>query len=391
MQYRTTVEGTKAAYWVAHTHQVLGLLVEVSLDATRVQNLGRGYSLTGDSAMLAPGQAAARGLYSTVRRLKELMLDNPRQLIRLGSLDPMIPELLAIQEDLADERNSSTYSPADAKILVERGLALADRMQRVIDEMRTEENQLLVGRDQTASGVAPLAIALAGLAILTTLIAAGFVFFQVRALSWAELQFRQVLEAAPDAVVVIDQAGSMVLVNSQLEKLFGYGRKELLGQKVEMLTPERFRQRHPGQRTNFFAGAHARPMGAGLDLYGQRSDGTEFPVEISLSPLEVGGAVLVSAAIRDITEHKLVEGQLRAQAEALEERASLLDIADDAIVVREFGGQIHFWSRGAEAFYGGARPRRSASLPTLCFKHSTRSRSRRLKPRSGWRDDGQAN
>ena len=84
-------------------------------------------------------------------------------------------------------------------------------------------------------------------------------------LSQAERQFRQILETAPDAMVVIDQEGGMVLVNAKMEKLFGYGREELLGKKIEMLVPERFRQRHPGHRKNFFAGAHARPMGAGLD------------------------------------------------------------------------------------------------------------------------------
>ena len=104
--------------------------------------------------------------------------------------------------------------------------------------------------------------------------------------SAGEQRFRLVVEAAPNAMVMIDRAGKIVMLNTQAERVFGYSRAELLGQPVEMLLPERFRSHHPELRRTFFADPQPRPMGAGRDLYGLKKDGSEFPVEIGLNPIE---------------------------------------------------------------------------------------------------------
>ena len=180
----------------------------------------------------------------------------------------------------------------------------------------------------------------------------------------AVLLSNDLLEALPDAIVAVDRDGTIVQVNSQAQELFAYDREELIGQKVEMLVPDSYRGQHHHHRQNFAQTPKTRRMGADLDLYGRRRNGSEFPVEISLSPVSTETGWFVLSAIRDISDRKRIAEELRRANEELHRRsaeqigeyrsrlASIIDSSDDAILSKDLEGIITSWNKGAEHIYG---------------------------------------
>jgi PAS domain S-box-containing protein len=147
-------------------------------------------------------------------------------------------------------------------------------------------------------------------------------------------RYRRLLEAAPDGIVEVDGCGRIVLVNSQAERMFGYRREELLGKSVEILMPQRFRGRHPAHRERYSAHSVIRPMGSGLDLRAVRADGTEFAVDINLSPFEGDSGGSVVCVIRDVTDRKLAEEQIKSLNSSLEQRTRDLALINSELEIR---------------------------------------------------------
>ncbi|MDE2430471.1 MAG: PAS domain S-box protein [Burkholderiales bacterium] len=160
-----------------------------------------------------------------------------------------------------------------------------------------------------------------------------------------EERFRRVVESAPNAMVMINRAGRIEMVNTQAERLFGYTRTEMLGKLVEILVPDRFSHAHPEKRNQFFDDPQARPMGAGRDLFGRRKDGSEFPVEIGLNPIETEDGMMVLSSIVDISERKRLEERFRRVVES----------APNAMVMINQRGRIEMVNTQAEIMFGYER------------------------------------
>jgi len=319
VSYRSLAASAETDRWVQHTHEVLEHLETLILEITNVETGYKEFALSDEEAFLQPALANRSLVDQEEKTLQALTADNPYQQRHLVILAGLTEQMGREGDTLIRLRRSRGLEATTEALRQGKDEELLGDFRTVTRRMESEEHRLLSERTANAERRFPQTkVAIVSGSILGLLITAlaGLILRRDHAARGrAETKFRALLEAAPDAMVVINDKEEIVLLNLQAEKQFGYRRDELLGQKVKNIIPEGLAERlTDGRRSS--ADAVGQQIGTTIELSGRQKDGSEFPVEIMLSPLESVDGILVTAAIRDISVRKDAE-KILAQTTAV--------------------------------------------------------------------------
>jgi PAS domain S-box-containing protein len=381
ISYWGMVESGESDRWVRHTHEVLENLQALRSAGIGMEASYRGFVLTGQESYGESYRASQLIAQQEVATIGGLTLDNRLQQGRLPDLARLTAAQIQFAEMVINLRRAKEFEAAGDVIRSGAGQPVTDEFQTLVGKMQDEELRLLVLRVEDAKQRlrhTKNVLMLGTLLGLLVAVGAGWSVHRdnsqrglsERALGDSEekyrlllsrdlsegkesgAKYRGLLEAAPDAMVVVNQAGEIVLLNVRAEKEFGYRRDELVGQRVTNIIPHGFAERLIADGTRSAAEALAQEIGTGIELIARRKDGSEFPIEIMLSPLESAEGILVTAAIRDISARRAAESHL-AQMEG--RYRGLLEAAPDAMVVVNQAGEIVLLNVQAEKQLGYSR------------------------------------
>lgn len=326
--WRSLVRFERAFGMVEHTHVVLNRLEQIQAQALEVQTGSRGFALSGEPTFLAPIDEAVAKISENLAAIRTLTRDNPAQQGRVERLRALVDREIAVMSRRDEARRTQGPVAALDPAALREGKLVMDELRALIREMEETENALLADRALAARDSAAHTRTTLLLAVALLFVSAAAAGARIQrdfadrkhtddALRRSRTLFETFFEQSTDAIVVVGATGVIRRINRRSEALFGYPRAELIGQPLEVLMPDRFQERHHTHVQGFHAAPKFRAMGAGLELFARRKDGTEFPVDIMLSPLETDDGRVVLAAIRDITERKAAAAALARSTERI--------------------------------------------------------------------------
>jgi PAS domain S-box-containing protein len=357
---------------VAHEQGELALGDSVMIDVLSLESAARGYVATGEARFLQAHAASLAHLQAVLPRLRESEAGHPEVRGRIGELAELVNRRAAITQKQLAARTAGGAEAGARAILEGGGEQVTGQIRRLLREISLADLSKLAQHQSAAYTITVQSIRLVtAICALGLLLAGGAVWVvrrdfarrgeAERELGKSHAMFSTLFEEAADGLVVADRAGRIARVNRTAEKLFGYTRAELLGRPVELLMPEAARAGHAAQRENFQAAPRLRAMGGGLDLHARRKDGSVFPVDIMLTPLETAEGPMVLATVRDISERRQAEtALLRTQARL----QHLLAVTPGAIYSCQASGghTATFVSDNVQALLGHT-PREFAEIP----------------------------
>jgi len=332
--------------WVIHSYKVkLALANNISL-LKDIETAERGFILTRNKDFKEYSDLAIPEIQKNILHLQNLITDK-NQLLNLNSLKVLIEKKIAISNEIINIREQRGLNEAVEMVSSQKGKLIMDDIRNLSKNMEVLAEKLLIRRIEDSHDsllFAQIFVLVGG--ILSILIAIFLMIINNKSLKLktrllkSEAKFKQVLESAPDGIVVIGNDRKIQTVNAQTENLFGYTKDEMIGKELQMLMPDHFREGHPAHERKFITDQKPRAMGVGKELFGKRKDGSEFAMEISLVPLQLGDEKeggIVLATIRDITAQKKTERKITASQAYTR---SLIEASLDPLVTISAEGKI---------------------------------------------------
>jgi PAS domain S-box-containing protein len=317
---------------VVHTREVLQKLGEISASLSEVESAARSFAISGKQSHLDPFFTAAKGVPPKVDELKVLLQADADALQSVSQVEPVIARHVKVMKDMVELGNKNLFRGISQRKLTDEGNKL---MEEILTTFSTLEKTQRTKRGRQETTLAVRAQKVTDVSLAGSVLAIGLVLtFGISALramhgrGKAQEKLDRFLGSMPDALVIVNAEGKIISCNARTAKLFGYSERELQGESMALLVPERVRQTQRQYYANFFLERGERVAEMTLELCGLRKDGREFPVEISTRPLAAEKGLLVTSAIRDITERKRVEKQISELNKELKDRAAELETAN---------------------------------------------------------------